>query len=536
MGGAGDSGGGNSDIDDEMNERNQDLAGEESKNKMVDDGNEEPRSKIVTDALPSDDAPSSSSSKLWDLPADFDVYCINKFESVTVGKEAGWPGQWEEVVEEEMTEGQLLNSLHVKGSAMSDDAWQEHWAQIGPGLLAHGWIERYPSVSLLQVEQITGVTFLSQVVQNDELANAVERLSLNKSSLTSEDTESKKEMNKNLDPPNLSGLNIDCSATNENTSELVTADVNISNESQPQLAQQNFTAEEITEMWSNFYNEYYWYCYQQFVGEVGGASQQSNVVNLIEDYVTAKKCFGPPDNLVTTEENDVVTSVNDKTVPLTPDNKTVEQSAAITCTDHADSEPENLNLAKTDTPVAVCTPLDTTHSSVNSQEEHRKEVSDLEECEGQADQTEMLTSQEHSKNELSDSKEHREDENTSNPEKLEGKKGDQLPPADDKNVTQKVVWQLSKSAQYTSIVWALQEAGIISSAKPSSEVANGQASCGDQIHCNGTTPDKETDDCEHEDATNEASGVTGNTVCSAASSSSAINDDQSAQQSLKRKR
>ena len=84
---------------------------EANKNKIVENDEEEPRSKISSDVppsnnvpSPSDNPPSPSAPKLCDLPDDFDVYCINDFDIVTVGKEARWPGQWEEVVEEEMTE------------------------------------------------------------------------------------------------------------------------------------------------------------------------------------------------------------------------------------------------------------------------------------------------------------------------------------------------------------------------------------------------------------------------------------------------
>ena len=107
-----------------------------------------------------------------------------------------------------------------------------------------------------------------------------------------------------------------------------------------------------------------------------------------------------------------------------------------------------------------------------------------------------------------------------------------------KEVETKHVWQLSKSAQYTSIVWTLQEAGIISLAEPSSEVADGQAPCNDQVHCNGTTPDKETDDCGADDATNRTPEVTENTKCDTilSSSASTVSDGQSTKQSLKRKR
>lgn len=640
-GGGGDGGRGGSDIDDEGIEEHQ-LTGEtvhedsktksmaenEIKSKAV-DGEEEPRSKM----LPEDDTPSS---RLWDLPDDFDVYCINQFESVTVGKEAGWPGQWEEV-EEEMSEEQLLYSLQVKGSAMSDEAWQEHWAQVGPGMLASSWLEQYPSIPLTQVEQVTGVTFLSQAIQSSKLTSAVEKLSLNENSAPDEDAVNKEEMNKNLDPPDLSGLSIDdtaakaddqgtahqsttghqsiakcdqgtaddqsaaddqdhdqSTADDQGTVDVASADA--TEEGQTQSSQQSFSNEEISEMWSNFYNQYYWYCYQQFVGEVGGAYQQSSI-NLIEDYVTARKCYDPADCLVTAdtlvmaEQDNVVPPVDDKTVSLAPDGKVAEQNAKMCCTDsepaneitpteeeehpadsmvtaeqeevvlpvddkvvslspdgeivkqnktlsHANSKPANeITPTKDEVPATQST----TQPCSDSQKEYKKETTDSQQCGGQ---TEEPSSKEHLKNELPNPQESCSDDKPSNPEQPGNEKDNQPSPVDnDKTVTNRVdtkhIWQISKSAQYTSIVWALQEAGIISSVEATSEVVNDQTPCDDHIHCNGTTPDKESNNCEGDDTTDGTPAVSKDATCNTIpSSSSAITDSQSQSEraSLKRKR
>ena len=607
------------------------MAENESKSKTVDDEEGEPRSKVV----PEDDTPPS---RLWDLPEDFDVYCINQFESVTVGKEAGWPSQWEEV-EEEMTEEQLLYSLQVKGSAMSDEAWQEHWAQVGPGMLASSWLEQYPSVPLSQVEQVTGVTFLSQAIESNKLTSAVEKLSLNEdqNSAPNEDTVYKEEMNKSLDPPDLSGLSIDDTAAkaddqgtadqstaerdqgaagdqsvaddhdqgkaddqdhvlsddhdqntahDQGTVDVTSANVNATAEGQTQSSQQNFSNEEISEMWSNFYNQYYWYCYQQFIGEVGGACQQPST-NLIEDYVTARKCYDAADTVVTAEQDNVIPPVDDKTVSLAPDSEVAEQNAKVCCTDSkpaneitpteeehpADStvtaEHEEVVFPVDDKVVSsfpddktlkqntkVChpdfskpanevTPIkdelpatqlqSTTQSCSDSQKE--KETTDSQQ---RGVQTEDPSPKEHSKDELPSPQENCSDDKPSNPEQPSDEKDKHPPPAgSDKTdkVDTKHIWQLSKSAQYTSIVWALQEAGIISSQEASSEVVNNQTSCDDHIHCNGTTPDKEGDNCEGDDATNSTSTVSENTTCDTTPSSlSAITDSQSDRGSSKRKR
>jgi len=506
---------------------------EKNKSKIVNKYDEEPRSKIVTDASPSDGT-SSPTSRLWDLPADFDVYCINKFDSVTIGKEAGWPGQWEEVVEEEMMEEQLLYSLQMKGSAMSNEAWQEHWGRVGPSLLAQGWLERYPSVSLVQVEQVTGVGFLNQAVQSSKLTNAVEKLSLN--SAPNEDTKSKEEACETLDPPDMSGLSIDDTATkvddqnDQNASKLMTADGIVADESQPQLEQKSFSDEQITEMWLNFYNEYYWYCYQQFVGPMDETSKQSSV-NLIEDYVVAKKCYEHTDSLVMAEDNDIIPADDnaDKNVTVAPDSGAVEPNPTVVCTDNANSELVDKTVATKDESLDVSTPLNTILSCPDSQD-GKKEISNSQQCE---DQAKNLNSQKHSKDKPPDFQEHpHEDEKSSKSEHSEEGKEDQSSQAGVSKKTEKVgtkhIWQMSKSAQYTSIVWALQEAGIIPSDElslklvndqapcydqapsnnqaPSNDQApsNNQAPCNDQIHCNGTTPDKEADSSGVDDTTSGA--------------------------------
>ena len=658
--------------------------GANKKNKVVENDEEEPRSKMPSDARPSDNAPSPSAPKLCDLPANFNVFCINKFDVVTVGKEAGWPGQWEEVVNEEMSEEQLLYSLQVKGSAMSDEAWQQHWAQVGPGLLAAGWLERYPTIPLSQVEQITGVTFLTWSVQSNELTDAVEKLSLSESSIPSEGTESKEEVNASVDPPDLSGLSINenvAESEAHNALELVVSDGKITDESKPQ--QQNFSNEEIAELWSNFYNQYYWDCYKQFVGVVGGASQQSGK-NLIEDYLADKRRYEPADVLVEPEEEPV-----DNKLSLAPDSKAVGQNATVVKIDQVNSESVVEVVAPKDSPVDVNILQNGTLPCSDPQEECKKETSDLHECGSQTEElpsqedsksglpdsqercgeekSEELTSQEDSKSGLPDSQEHcgeekseelpsqedsksglpdsqercgeekseelpsqedsksglpdsqehcgeekseeltsqedsksglpdsqeccgeekseelpsqedsknglpdsqercgeekseelpsQEDsknglpdsqehcgEEESNPEQLSNGKDDHPPPNDNNNKTApkaeaKAVWQLSKSAQYTSIVWVLQEAGIIVSGETSSEVVNNQTPCSDQVHCNGVGSDKETHDCEGDTNTNETSRVVSSMSSDAIPSSSSAVDDSHNQpkQPLKRKR
>ena len=548
-----------------------------NKNKIVENDEEEPRSKISSDVPPSDNVPSPSDNppspsapKLCDLPDDFDVYCINDFDIVTVGKEARWPGQWEEVVEEEMTEEQLLYSLQVKGSAMSNEAWQQHWAEVGPALLVSGWLEQYPLIPFSRVEQVTGVTFPSRSVQSSELTDAVEKLSLNENSITSEGTESKREVNTDLDPPDLSELSISENTDDHNRPELVGSDAKVTDESQPQ--QEDFSNEQIAEMWSNFYNEYYWYGYNLFVGEVGGATQPSGE-NLIEDFVAAKRRYEPDDILVEPKEDPV-----DNKISLAPDSEAVGQNATIMNTNNSESAvevtdtkdssvdvnaPQN-GLQPCSDPQEECTKetpesrtqteeLPSSENNLPDLQEHRgKEISkelpsqkdsqnDLPDSQERcgAEKSEELPSQENSKNGLP---EHCEEEK-SNSDQLTNGKDDQPPAADsNKKATPKVepkgIWQLSKSAQYTSIVWALQEAGIIVSSEAPSEVINDQTTCSDQIHCNGTDNDKETDDCKGDTNTNGTSEVAGSTSSDVDPSSSSTVDcsrDQS-KQSLKRKR
>ena len=569
------------------------------KNKLVENDEEEPRSKIPSDdAPPSEDAPSPSAPspsapKLCDLPSDFDVFCINKFDIVTVGEEAGWPGQWEEVVNEEISEEQLLYALQVKGSVMSDEAWQQHWGQVGPSLLAAGWVEQYPTIPLAQVERATGVSFLTWSDQSRKLTDAVEQLSLSENSVPSEGTENKEEVNASVDPPDLSGLSINENTTkseDHSTLELVASDGKITDESiKPQ--QQNFSNEQVAEMWSNFYNEYYWDCYKKFVGVVGGAPQQFGE-NLIEDHVAAKRHYEPADILVEPEEEPA-----DSKIPLAPDSSTaVEQNVSVVKTDQVNSEPAVEVIATKDSSVDVNTSQNGTQSCFDPQEECKKETSDLHECKSQTEELpsqedskiglpnrdsqehreeeklEELPSKENSKNGLPDSQEHHGEEESKelpskelssqedskngppntqgncreeeiNPEQLSNGKDDQPPPIDSNKKTTpkpeaKAIWQLSKSAQYTSIVWVLQEAGIISD-ETSSEVVNDQTACSDQVHCNGAGSDKETNDCEDNTNTNETSKVVSRTSSDVipSSSSSAIDDSHNqSKQPLKRKR
>ena len=89
-------------------------------------------------------------------------------------------------------------------------------------------------------------------------------------------------------------------------------------------------------------------------------------------------------------------------------------------------------------------------------------------------------------------------QNGSQKDKSEDKKPDQtdtpnsdkqVTPPTDKKDNQRALKISSKSIQYTSIVWTLQEAGIISSSNDQevTDAENDNAKCTDNVHCNGSS-------------------------------------------------
>ena len=57
-------------------------------------------------------------------------------------------------------EEELLLALRMKAEAYADKGWESYWAREGPRLLAAGWREAQPNVSLARVETVCGVGFL----------------------------------------------------------------------------------------------------------------------------------------------------------------------------------------------------------------------------------------------------------------------------------------------------------------------------------------------------------------------------------------
>lgn len=487
-------------------------------------GDDEPRSKVSSDETPSD-VPSSSdthvsaeTAALWDLPPDYNVYGINKFESVSRGQEAGWPGKWEEV-EEEMTEEQLLYSLQVKGAAMSDQLWQQHWAQVGPSLLASSWVKSYPKVPLSQLQQATGVTFLSNEVVDEgsnDISKAVEKLSLNEDQSTSEDTTNKNE--ETVEDLELSKLSLNAApkeATPEgNPSELSsvnddTGTVAVAGKDQSQtILQETSSNEDIMEVWLNFYNERYWYCYQQFLGLMGGPGQQQTE-NLLEDFVTEKV---------------TVCKVKEKPKKETKSKSVQRNSETV----------DQHNIGdKHDTEVTITNEPDVVDDSKTDRQLQSQEITD-----SQLEKDKLDKDQSHNQDALTDSQpsqqppqlKNNEDAKKPEPDK---KPDNQVAPPADKKDTQRALKISSKAIQYTSIVWTLQEAGIIPSVDDQeATTVNGDTKCTDHVHCNGSS---DTDE-KSKDESGSSVGNKPSTSANLQASSEANPDNRSSEQSLKRKR
>ncbi|XP_065883658.1 trimethylguanosine synthase-like isoform X2 [Dysidea avara] len=500
---------------------------------------DEPHSKVSSDGTPSD-VPSSSdvhvsaeTAALWDLPPDYDVYGINKFESVSCGQEAGWPGKWEEV-EEEMTEEQLLYSLQVKGAAMSDQLWQEHWAQVGPSLLASNWRKSYPKVTLSRLQQATGVTFLCEELADErssDMSNAVEKLSLNDDQSTSEDAANKN--GEKVEDLELSKLSLDA-APKETTSEGNpsasvkegdTSTVAVAGEDQSQpILQETSSNEEIMDVWLTFYNEHYWSCYQQFAGSLGGAQQQTG--NLLKAFVM---------------ENAAVTKVKDK--PKKETKSDIVQRDTGTVEQGNGGDKDNTHAINTSEP------------NVSDDSKTDSQYKNQEDADSQLEKDKQTNDQSHHQETLSDSQPSQpqppKDEEVKKPEQVEKPNNQVAPPADKKD-TQHALKISSKTIQYTSIVWTLQEAGIIPSvdyqgatttttATVAVAAVNGDTKCTDHVHCNGSSDSDEKSKDESGSSTGNVSNkpsTSTNTQASPDSSqtNTGSTDDRLSEQTLKRKR
>lgn len=148
----------------------------------------------------------------------------------------------------------------MKAAAFSDSAWQAHWNQTAPWLLARGWASLYPHIPLAEVERATGVGFLVAAVRREngedvmsDLVRATQTLDI-----TTDGCES-----------------VAMETANQEASSDKSHD--------PQV----ITDEEIQRLWGELYNSYYWYCYQSWVEGEGEREEEGEVIDVTPLLVMA---------------------------------------------------------------------------------------------------------------------------------------------------------------------------------------------------------------------------------------------------------
>ena len=218
----------------------------------------------------------------------------------------------------------LLAALRTKASAFSDDGWNSYWQLQGPPLLSHGWESVYPDIPLSRVrelcslpEQLTISEGQSCSVNRDEVEDVhLERLTLEskdtlpfatgqqdattknsaesqsdevvtcngggvavetsgKTNTVSSDTGEVKEVHLSRTPPGSPSAMMTDEVSHQNETESMS---NHKDESENTSilgtervspgASSAISDVEIQTMWSNHYNQYYWYCYQLFQQQV----------------------------------------------------------------------------------------------------------------------------------------------------------------------------------------------------------------------------------------------------------------------------
>jgi len=273
--------------------------------------------------------------------------------------------------------------------------------------------------------------------------------------------------------------------------------------------QETSSNEDIMELWLNFYNECYWYCYQQFVGLMGGAGQQQTE-NLLEDFVTEKTA---------------VCKVKEKPKKETKLNSVPRNSETV----------EQQNIGDNyDTQVAITNEPDVVDDSKTDRQLQSQEVTD-----SQLEKDKQDKDQSHNQDALTDSQPSQQppqlknnEEDAKKPEQ-DKKPDNQVAPPADKKDTQRALKISSKAIQYTSIVWTLQEAGIIPSVDDQGATTlNGDKKCTDHVHCNGSS---DTDE-KSKDKSSSSVGNKPSTSANTQASPEANPDDRLLEQSLKRKR
>lgn len=137
----------------------------------------------------------------------------------------------------------LLHALQMKAAAFSDAGWLEYWNNIAHSLLAQGWKSVYPHITYNKLESVTGLTFLMNAGESEEVSGD-EELEMNEIMRATEA----------LDITSVDNSTVAMETTNQTTK--------LCNESHDMTPP---TDDQIKKMWLEFYNSYYWYCYQRWL-------------------------------------------------------------------------------------------------------------------------------------------------------------------------------------------------------------------------------------------------------------------------------
>ena len=138
----------------------------------------------------------------------------------------------------------LLQAVQTKAAALSDAGWLDHWSHTAPCLLAQSWSSLHPHIPLTSLHRVTGLDFLL----GDESGERVEE--------GEEGEEGMSDIVRATETLDIAGGAVAMEAANQ-------CDESHDIETPP-------TDDEIKSMWSEFYNSYYWHCYQLWLGEGEG--------------------------------------------------------------------------------------------------------------------------------------------------------------------------------------------------------------------------------------------------------------------------
>lgn len=185
----------------------------------------------------------------------------------------------------------MLNALSIKAAAFSNENWNTYWFSNGPQILIDGWKQAHPKLPLSRVAKVCSVDFLSTFVSeskvsargeqvseidiqmltcsledksNDAVVEGSTQLEVEESNVTqaleelhiSNQDICSSETVQACGIPN--GIEID---TQSASSDDKTPDEDVIKDTE------EVGDEDITLLWGDHYNSYYWYCYQTYQQE-----------------------------------------------------------------------------------------------------------------------------------------------------------------------------------------------------------------------------------------------------------------------------